>query len=164
MPLVADHQLDNARVLATHDSRRPRETSLRRAVSTAYYALFQALCLACANTLVNLRRPFRVYTPMFRSVDHSTAAQALEARHWLDAPHVRQIGSALAELRAAREWADYNPEPRPNYDEATNAGPFTRAEALRLIGTAELAIQVLERLDADTRLRLVVRLVAKQRR
>ena len=164
MPINVDHQLDNARLLAMQDKRRPRETSLRRAVWTAYYALFNALCQACADELVGWSKPWQVYTPIFRAVDHSGAAQALDPRHWRDTPELQQLGRAFGDLRAAREWADYNPEPRPNFDAAMNGDPFTRDEALRLIEAAELALRILLGLNPETRLRLIVRLVAKTRR
>jgi uncharacterized protein (UPF0332 family) len=46
---LVTHQLENARALAKLDKRRPREASLHRAVSTAYYALFQALSARRGN-------------------------------------------------------------------------------------------------------------------
>ena len=67
---LVQHQLENARLLATHDKSRPRPASLRRAVSTAYYAVFQALCATCADTLVKGHGPWEVYTPVFRAPDH----------------------------------------------------------------------------------------------
>ena len=39
----ADHLLEQARHLANRETQRPRQASLRRAVSTAYYALFHLL-------------------------------------------------------------------------------------------------------------------------
>jgi hypothetical protein len=42
MPYPA-HLLEQAKHLANREKKRPRQASLRRAVSTAYYALFQLL-------------------------------------------------------------------------------------------------------------------------
>jgi uncharacterized protein (UPF0332 family) len=42
MPL-AEHLLEQAQHLANREKKRPRQASLRRAVSTAYYALFHLL-------------------------------------------------------------------------------------------------------------------------
>ena len=67
---LVTHQLENARALAEIDKRRPRLASLRRAVSTAYYALFQALCELCAAELVGWDKPWSSFTPIFRSVEH----------------------------------------------------------------------------------------------
>jgi hypothetical protein len=164
LPLDIEHQLEIARALATLDARRPRETSLRRAVSTAYYALFQALCKTCADVLVGWRNPWESYTPIFRTLQHQGVAQALKPNNWLDAPQVQRLGLAFAELQTAREWADYNPEPRPDYDKVRNNAQFARPEALRLIDLADSAIRILNGADDQTRLRLVTRLVAKSRR
>lgn len=44
--------LNQARQLATHEPRRPRQASLRRAVSAAYYALFHLLVDAASREIV----------------------------------------------------------------------------------------------------------------
>src|SRR5271154_3455388 len=74
---VVKHQLENARLLATHDKGCPRQASLRRAVSTAYYAVFQALCVTCAETLVGWEKPWEAFTPVFRALEHGHVAHAL---------------------------------------------------------------------------------------
>lgn len=158
------HQLENARALARIDKGRPREASLRRAVSTAYYALFQALCKTCADTLVGYSKPWEAYTPVFRALEHSPTKQTLLQPFLAVTDDLRQLGRAFKELHGAREWADYNPEPRPNYEEGRNATNFTRDEALRLIGLAEESVGLLRRLDDETRLRLATRLVTKTRK
>ena len=85
-------------------------------------------------------------------------------RWFANAPALQRLGLAFNELQAAREWADYNPEPRPNFDATRNSSPFTRSEALTLIELAEEGIQILDRLDDETRLNLVTRLVTKSRK
>lgn len=158
----SQHQLENARLLATHDKRRPRQASLRRAVSTAYYAVFQAICTTCADALVKRRSPWEVYTPVFRALDHYRTAQALLQSVPAISPELNRLGLAFKELMAAREWADYNPEPRPNYQEGSP--PFTREETLTLIETADEALAILERLDEDARLKLALRLAIRTRK
>jgi hypothetical protein len=161
---LVTHQLENARMLATLDKRRPRQASLRRAVSTAYYALFQALCETCASRLVGRGKPWEVFTPMFRALDHRAASDVLRPSSFANVRNLQRLASAFTELRAAREWADYNPEPRPNFDEARNATFFTREEALALVDSASEAAQILDDLDDQTRLRLATRLVTKSRK
>jgi hypothetical protein len=162
-PLV-EHQIENARLLAKADKRRPRSASLRRAVSTAYYAAFQALCAACADRLVGWSQPWSVYTPIFRALDHYTATQALREPFLAEAPDLRRLGLLLKELQRVREWADYNPEPRPDYRLGTNDSSFTREEALKLIDSAVEAVRIVDRLDGDARLKLAVRLVPRPRK
>jgi hypothetical protein len=164
MSLLAEHQIDNARLLATADKGRPRSASLRRAVSTAYYAVFQTLCGTCADTLVGWRQPWSVYTPVFRAPDHYATAQALREPFLAAIPHLQRLGLLLRELQGAREWADYNPEPRPDFKPGERDSLFTRQEALSLIDAAVEAIAILEQLDEDTRLKLAVRLVARIRK
>lgn len=161
--LVA-HQIDNARLLATVDKGRPRSASLRRAVSTAYYAVFQALCRTCADRLVRWNRPWEVYTPVFRALDHHQTARILLQSALARTPELQRLGLAFKELQAAREWADYSPEPRPEYEDGRRESPFTREEALTLIETAVGAIDIIDRLDDDARLRLAARLVARTRK
>jgi hypothetical protein len=158
------HQIDNARLLATFDKGRPRSASLRRAVSTAYYAVFQALCRTCADSLVGWRSPWDVVTPVFRAPDHYRTVQVLMQGSSATTPELQRLGSAFKELLAAREWADYSPEPRPQFEESKRSSPFTREETLALIEVAEAAIAILDRLDQDARLKLAVRLVTRPRK
>ena len=162
-PLV-HHQIDNARLLATAGKGRPRPASLRRAVSTAYYAVFPALSATCADRLVGSDRPWSVYTPVFRALDHRATAQVSREPSFAASPGLKRIGLLLTELQGAREWADYNPEPRPDYRSGTNDSSFTREEALRLIDSAVEVLSILDQLDDDTRLKLAVRLVARTRK
>lgn len=164
MPLLAEHQIENARLLATADKGRPRSASLRRAVSTAYYAVFQTLCATCADTLVGWRQPWRVYTPVFRAPDHYATVHALREPFLAAIPQLQRLGLLLKELQSAREWADYNPEPRPDFEPGARESLFTRQEALRLINSAMEAIAIVDRLDQDARLKLAVRLVARTRK
>lgn len=130
----------------------------------AYYAVFQSLCETCASKLIGWEKPWESFTPIFRALDHNRASQVLLNSSFATNQELQRLGYLFKDLQAAREWADYNPEPRPNFDEARNASPFTRAETLTLIDSAEDAVQILDRLDDDTRLRLVTRLVTKSRK
>ena len=97
----------------------------------------------------------------FPLADHYRTMQIL-LQGSAEAPELRRIGAAFKELLAAREWADYSPEPRPNFEEGRP--PFTREEALDLIDTAEAAVAILDRLDEETRLALAIRLVTRTRK
>ena len=57
-------------------ARRPRETDLRRAVSTAYYAMFHILCANNANMLVggeSADRSSPAWTQVYRGLNHLDA-------------------------------------------------------------------------------------------
>ena len=158
--LVA-HQLENARALARIDEGCPRQASLRRAASTAYYALFQALCEACASELVGWDKPWEAFTPIFRALEHGRIAEVLKPSSLGDRADLLRLSSAFGELKAAREWADYNPEPRPKYELGKNEKSYSRSEALSLVELAEEAVELLGQLDKPTRLQLVTRLVTR---
>ena len=120
-----------ARDLARREPGRPKSESLRRVVSSAYYALFHALALLCADSLVGWRQPYAVFSPIYRSLDHAKTRSALEARRkgWRD-PAIDRIAVTFASLQDARHHADYDPEPFP----------FSRSSVLELIDGAERAI------------------------
>jgi hypothetical protein len=161
--LVAD-QLDNADLLAKQRT----QAALRRAVSTAYYALFQALAERSADALVGWTKPWEVFTPMFRSLDHARTLTVLTSRGG-DRKHplgetVEKIGFAFKELHTAREWADYNPEPHPLPERTREGARFSRQDALDLIAMAREAVRALDNLDKSTQLKLATRLVTRPRK
>ena len=130
-----------------------RQACMRRAVSSAYYAVFHALCFICADELVGWSRT-AVLPPIYRSLDHGTARKKLtgnEARGI--APEVKRIGDLFALLQEQRHAADYSP-PAPLFDPK---------RTFALIDDARDAIALIEALGSESRLRLAVLLVARQR-
>jgi len=159
-------QLENAELLATFGHARPRQAALRRAVSTSYYALFQALCELTARNLVGWKTPWDGFTPIFRSIEHARARVILGTSrnpHPLGA-EVEKVGIAFKELQDAREWADYSPEPHFDRQRVENGPYFSRAEALRFVGIARDAVERLNALDEGTQKRLAALLVARPRK
>jgi hypothetical protein len=74
------HLLVQARELATRDPRRPRQVNLRRAVSSAYYALFHGLIDQTCRLVLGTRQsdaPFRHV--LGRAFTHGTMKQACTA-------------------------------------------------------------------------------------
>lgn len=55
--------------------KRPKQVNLRRAVSSAYYAVFHALCFSNAGVLagVGANRPERAWLQTYRALDHGQA-------------------------------------------------------------------------------------------
>jgi hypothetical protein len=165
---LVEQLLDVADSLAALDKRRPRQASLRRAVSSAYYALFHRLGELCANELVGWRKPWEAYSPIYRSIEHGRALNVLTERG-SDRKHplgeeIERIGVAFKELQAAREWADYNPEPHPNPSQTLAGEQFSREDAIQLIAIAREAIGVVDKLDDAVRLNLATRLVTRSRK
>lgn len=130
--------LDQARALATKEPKRPKQASLRRAVSAAYYSLFHLLTEDVARAMFGgfdangLRHVFR------RAFQHQTmkkAAQGFGAASLADpwkpllpspSPQLMLVAGAFVDLQQARHQADYDHSHR-----------LTRAEAIDLVERAE---------------------------
>ncbi len=124
---------------------RPRQADLRRAVSTAYYALFHALCRCCADALAGAtpaRRRRPGWLLIYRSLEHTAARSRLANQSEMAAfpPEIRYFGLLFAALQRQRHWADYNP-----------AQDFSRPNVLLIITRAEQAIRGLEQCAAADR-------------
>jgi hypothetical protein len=118
MSLHAD-LLAQARRLVYQDPRRPKQASLRRAISTAYYALFHLLISEASAMLVSnashrqlLSRTF-THAEMQRA-SRSFAGGALPAKFdfvtgGMPVPaQLRNVAQALLNLQQSRHDADYN--------------------------------------------------------
>lgn len=151
---MTDDLLALADFLARRDPGRPKQVLLRKAVSAAYYALFHALAQLCADELVG-RKPWNVFTPVYRSLDHGSAKRLFERSRAAKSfgPVVIRIGHIFNVLQEHRHDADYNPEPFP----------FKRQDTLILIDQAREAIDALSQLSRDARLLLAVHLIARPR-
>lgn len=146
---------------------RPSQTAIRRAISTAYYALFHHLVRCAADTLVGVRSKARPrYALIYRAFDHGRMRQVSElldkptlgdkARTALGMPtppqDLRDIATAFATLQERRHWADYDP-----------TGNMSRSDALNLIEQAELAINKTDALPGDLRKDFLVFLMTSAR-
>lgn len=151
--MMHDDLLDISIKLARLDPGRPRQASLRRAVSTAYYAVFHALAYCCANELVGWQKPWEFFSPVYRSLDHARAKAVLSG--WARKPGsgIGLIGQTFVELQERRHIADYDPEPR-----------FGRAETIDLIDQARTAVARIGSLSPDNRLRLATQLTTTRKR
>jgi hypothetical protein len=121
MPLPQD-LLEQARVLAqpTAGRGRPRQANLRRAVSTAYYAVFHLLS-ADAAAQASPSNPFGLRERVQRSLQHAAmkaAANAFQSNS-LPArfaplipgpvpPHLASVARGFVRLQEERHNADYD--------------------------------------------------------
>jgi len=153
--MMHDDLLELADHLARRESGRPKQVSLRRAIATAYYGVFHALALLCAESLVGWSNPWEAFTPIYRSLDHGNAKRLFE-RHRdgaLFGEEVAKIGQIFISLQAARHNADYDPQPLS----------LSRGETLELVDQARQAVQSIRAIPADMRVVLAVHLIARQR-
>lgn len=123
---------------------RASQADLRRAVSTAYYAMFHALSDVCASSFLGARSPDRcerAWTQAYRAVDHRKAREA--CRKCADEilsfpPAIQSFAKYFVTMQALRTQADYNPN-----------GRYSRHEVLGQIDGAGKAIAALN--DAPAR-------------
>lgn len=127
-----------AKLLAAQPSRgRPLETNLRRAVSTAYYALFHCLAECCADTLVGgtgARRSRDAWRQVYRALQHGRARErcidigrSSLARFPVEIQNFAQV---FADMQPLRHSADYDPD-----------AEFSRNPVIQSINDAENAIR-----------------------
>ncbi|MBI2300998.1 MAG: hypothetical protein HYU66_18965 [Armatimonadetes bacterium] len=148
MGLPAD-LLEQAYHLARRERRRPRQASLRRAVATAYYALFHQLVEDAMGNLLgkaSTARPLR--QALGRACSHAAMAKACRSFEAASLPSplaaarggapvhpdMRQVARTFLRLQKQRHLADYD----------LNA-LFNRVEALRLVALADSALATWKR-------------------
>ncbi len=139
--------LAQARSLLRREPRRPKQASLRRTVSTAYYALFHLLIHEATRMLVSGAALDNLRTLVARAFAHTTmneacrsfAAAQLPAAVAAVAPgpvprDLREVAQAFVDLQEARHEADYDLALR-----------FSRSEAQALVDQAERAFAAWQR-------------------
>ena len=113
---------------------RPREANLRRAVSTAYYAMFHCLAASCADALIGgqgANRRYAAWRQTYRALQHGTAkARCQRQRELQQYPSEIQVFAALfVSMQQERHWADYDP-----------AASFSKNPVIQRIAQAEAII------------------------
>lgn len=142
-----------AEELAEKSSRSP--TLRRRAVSTAYYALFHALAELCAQELLGSGTSKRSneYVRIYRSLDHGTLKNAFAAPPLKGIPALQTIGNRVVRLQSERIRSDYLPE-QPIY---------TTEQSIDLVKSAKVALLSITKLSQGDRRTLAVHLLFKSR-
>ena len=129
---LPDDLLEQAHYLARREPKRPKQASLRRAVSTAYYALFHLLI---EETVKNWKRPTERYTlaRMFEhqnmlSVCRNRVASGFTPASTQTDRELHLIADVFARAQQRRHTADYDGNLR-----------WTRTEAMAVIESVERA-------------------------
>jgi hypothetical protein len=120
---LPEHLLEQARHLARRERTRPRQASLRRAVSTGYYALFHFLVRESVRQLgPNLSE--RNFNRVYRWFDHGAMYRVAKAFSQpvvhipgskeqiipVNSRGVQFIAQTFADIQELRHSADYDPE------------------------------------------------------
>lgn len=145
----------------------PTEAELRRAVSTAYYALFHAVLRSAADRFVGMAQSATAaYSLVYRGFDHfymNKVCGNLQSPN-LDKPtkkslkralvsqETRDFATAFVELQANRHLADYDP-----------TESFAHIDVLSLVDTADVGIQAFIAIPADEQLDILAFLLVKSR-
>jgi uncharacterized protein (UPF0332 family) len=130
---------------------------LKRAVSTAYYALFHALSESNAEALIGPRDASStqaVWHDVYRALDHSQLKDpATSGGFPKEISSLQSIVLTATDLKRKRHEADYN----PSYD-------ATKADATAAVSAALAAIIELEKCSIEERKALAVHLLVWRRR
>lgn len=140
-------------LLNTDFPKTPSDAQLRRAVSTAYYALFHTILRAAASRFVGLDQSATpAFSLIYRSFDHRGIRKVCEAlrastlkgtyKHHLRRETVtqelRDLADAFPTLQDARHLADYDPAIR-----------FLPSDVSSLVDAAKVAIDTFDRISRD---------------
>jgi hypothetical protein len=157
LPVVnPDHLLDQAdRLIAAPGAGARRQVDLKRAISSAYYALFHAIATAAADDLTGKgERDSGRYALAYRSIEHRSLRAICEdlqkqtlPRKYLKyqpsggfGPDLKILSTAVEDLQERRNAADYDPLFRA-----------TTADAVSAVGTARGATRLLKSMTRSQR-------------
>lgn len=155
--------LEHAQILLSAKKGTPFQSDMRRAVSSAYYAMFHHLSRAAADHLVGSspsNRKRLEYDLAYRSLQYSSMFEACEAvrKTTLSPKYARACGrqsfgaeirtcaTEFVDLQRIRHAADYSPSQR-----------FTKAQVGAFVATARYGMHQLDTCsDAEKRLFLAL--------
>lgn len=161
-----DDLLEQAWHLANREPKRPKQASLRRAVSTAYYALFHLLGIELTK---NWKRAAERST-LARMLDHGNMArvcttkrnelnkyfntQPPASRQLTVLKHIHAIGSTFVQMYEQRQIADYD-----------TSRKWGRTDVLEKIESAQAAFDSWREIhDEPEALKFLVTLLLKERK
>ena len=107
--------IQTAKDLVAASNGRPRQTNLRRAVSTVYYALFHCLAQCCADSMIGgagATRSRSAWIQVYRALDHGQVKHCCRQKPRvleLFPKEIQDFANAFATLQEKRHAADYDP-------------------------------------------------------
>ena len=150
--------LETARILALFDRRgSPRQSNLRRAASTAYYAMFHCLARCVADSFVGgagANRSELAWRQAYRSLEHSPAKNRCQnvTRMKKFPRAIREFAGLFPIMQTIRHEADYDPHAK-----------FRRASVMSDIEKIEIAIRKLDKVSLKHRRAFAVYVIVKER-
>ena len=145
--------IETARGLTELSPRRPSQANLRRAVSTAYYAMFHCLAACAANSLIGRARG-SAWHQTYRALEHGRARRACEDKGAMAAfpAEMRRFAVTFTALQKLRQNADYALDVR-----------YGKADVRATIDTVEDTIAGFEQSDARHRRAFVAHVLFRRR-
>ena len=146
--------IKTARGLTKLSPRRPTQANLRRAVSTAYYAMFHCLAASAANLLVGGGRG-AAWHQVYRTLEHGKAKNACQRHRAMQVfpAGIQDFAKAFVRLQTERHRADY----------ALEGSRYYKSDVIVEIDAAERAIDQFERAAVAARRGFVVHVLFRQR-
>ena len=152
---VSPHDLiEVARTLAESGHASPTQARLRRAVSTAYYAMFHCLAASAADLFIGtVRSP--AWHRTYRALEHGRARSACrQAQTMPEFPaEIRDFAKAFVVLQIERQKADY----------ALDTPTYQKSDVRDHIASVELAIRQFEQAAVDARRAFAAHVLFRQR-
>jgi hypothetical protein len=113
---------------------RPVQAELRRAVSTAYYAMFHCLARCCADTMVGgsgSNRSNQAWRQIYRALQHGDAKNACANKNVMAKfpIEIQDFATQFVTMQKKRHHADYDP-----------TGVYYRSAVVRDISATQAAI------------------------
>ena len=145
--------IKTARGLTKLSPRRPTQANLRRAVSTAYYAMFHCLASSAANLLVGGSRG-AAWHQVYRTLEHGKTKNACQRHRAMRVfpAGIQDFAKAFVRLQTERHRADY----------ALEGSRYYKSDVVVEIDAAERAIDQFERAAIDARRGFVVHVLFRQ--
>ena len=151
---MVGRMLDAAQILL--DSGRNSSAFKRRAVSTAYYAVFHALAKSCSTSILSDEDFGSVdFERVYRTLDHAQLATAFNRDPLRQIDTIRRIGEIVVRLQSERKRADYLPPTR---------NVFSVSQVNTLLGQAREAVHAIDALGDEERRTLAVWLLFRSGR
>lgn len=144
-----------ALILPAFPGAQPSQESLRRAISTAYYAMFHALAASNADCIVEPpHNPIteQAWPRVYRGLEHRAAKTLLRHHGNLFSAQARHFDNIFGQLQDVRHIADYDP-----------SQTFTPAQAAAWINRAEVAILDFMQVPTEERKALAVQSLIRER-
>lgn len=129
-------------------------TFKRRAVSTAYYAVFHAIAEMCAREMLGgARTNSYEFERVYRALEHGSLKSVFNGPPLNANMQLKQLGILIAQLQSERHRSDYLPMRKL----------YTAKTCAQHLASATLAITLLEGLSREDRKALAVTLLFKNR-